>query len=161
MNKYEIEDAIKKYINNDVQTTYSMCIEFKRDSIKNVIFNPPATIVFWNDGTKTVVKAKNEDFDPEKGLAMAISKKMLGNNGNYYEVFKKWLPKDDTPTGESLSDVINSIKARLEEKRWSFGFSKSNLECSSCARFDDERMACTISQPCIGYDKHVKKDTHE
>ena len=29
-------------------------------SIKNVIFNPPATIVFWSDDTKTVVKAENE-----------------------------------------------------------------------------------------------------
>ena len=64
-------------------------------SIKNIIFNDPATIVFWNDGTKTIVKAENEPFDPEKGLAMAISKKVLGNKGNYYEMFKKWLPKED------------------------------------------------------------------
>ena len=62
-------------------------------SIKNVIFNDPATIVFWNDGAKTIVKAENEPFDPEKGLAMAISKKVLGNKGNYYETFKKWLPE--------------------------------------------------------------------
>ena len=64
-------------------------------SIKNVIFNDPATIVFWNDGTKTVVKAENEPFDPEKGLAMAIAKKALGNKGNYYNEFKKWLPKEE------------------------------------------------------------------
>lgn len=62
--------------------------------IKKVIFNDPATIVIWFDGTKTIVKAgEGETFDPEKGLAMAISKKMLGNKGNYYEEFKKWLPK--------------------------------------------------------------------
>lgn len=59
--------------------------------IKDVIFNAPATIVFWEDGTKTVVKAQEEDFDPEKGLAMAISKKALGNEGNYYETIKKWM----------------------------------------------------------------------
>ncbi len=51
--------------------------------IKDVIFNDSATIVFWDDGTKTVVKAVNEKFDPEKGLAMAITKKALGNKGNY------------------------------------------------------------------------------
>jgi hypothetical protein len=62
--------------------------------IKNVIFNNPATIVFWSDGTKTVVKAENEGFDPEKGLAMAITKKVFGNEGNYYNKFKKWLPKE-------------------------------------------------------------------
>lgn len=137
-------------------------IGLRRDSIKNVIFNPPATIVFWSDGTKTVVKAKNEDFDPEKGLAMAISKKMLGNNGNYYEVFKKWLPKYDTPTGESLSDVINRINEAVQRTKLSLDFNLwPVIECSSCARFDDERMECTISQPCIGYNKHVKKETNE
>lgn len=61
--------------------------------IKEVIFNPPATIVFWADGTKTVVQARGEEFDPEKGLAMAISKKALGNQGNYYNQFKKWTEK--------------------------------------------------------------------
>lgn len=64
------------------------------DQIKKVIFNDPATIVYWSDGTKTVVKRENEKFDPEKGLAMAIAKKLLGGNqGYYYEVFKKWVPK--------------------------------------------------------------------
>lgn len=59
--------------------------------IKNVIFNPPATIVFWNDGTKTVVKAHDEVFDWEKGLAMAICKKYLsGNKGRYYNVFREY-----------------------------------------------------------------------
>lgn len=60
--------------------------------ILRVIQNPPATVVFWSDGTKTVVKARNEVFSPEKGLAMAISKKALGNKGNYYETFKKLKP---------------------------------------------------------------------
>lgn len=62
--------------------------------IKNVIFNDPATIVFWMDGTKTVVKCQEGDiFDPEKGLAMAISKKALGNKGNYCNQIKKWTEK--------------------------------------------------------------------
>ena len=67
--------------------------------IKNVIFNDPATIVFWTDGTKTVVKCQDDDiFDPEKGLAMAISKKALGNKGNYCNELKKWLPNNNTTT---------------------------------------------------------------
>lgn len=61
--------------------------------IKNVIFNDSATIVFWADDTKTVVKAVNEEFDPEKGLAMAIAKKALGNKGNYFNQIKKWTDK--------------------------------------------------------------------
>ena len=63
--------------------------------INKIVFNDPATIVIWADNTKTVVKAAgDEPYDPEKGLAMAIAKKALGNEGNYYNVFKKWLPKD-------------------------------------------------------------------
>lgn len=64
-----------------------------KPAIKNVIFNDPATIVMWSDGTKTVVKAEGEDFDPEKGLAMAISKKNLGNKYDYYNTFKHWIKK--------------------------------------------------------------------
>ena len=69
-------------------------------SIKKVIFNYPATIVLWSDGSKTVVKCQDGDiYDPEKGLAMAISKKALGNKGNYCNEFKKWLPEDEEEEG--------------------------------------------------------------
>ena len=68
--------------------------------IKKVIFNDPATIVIWADGEKTVVKCQNnEPYDPEKGLAMAITKRALGNKGNYFDQIKKWTskcePKED------------------------------------------------------------------
>lgn len=64
-------------------------------AIDKVVFNAPATIVFWKDGTKSIVKCgDNEVFDSEKGLAMAITKKAFGNQGNYYNQIKKWIPKD-------------------------------------------------------------------
>lgn len=63
-------------------------------NIKKVIFSNPCTIVLWDDGTKTVVRCTNEEFDPEKGLAMAIAKKTLGNNGSYFDVFKKWIKEE-------------------------------------------------------------------
>lgn len=61
--------------------------------IKNVIFQEPATIVYWVDGSKTVVICQEGDiYDEEKGLAMAISKKALGNNwaagGRFKKAFK-------------------------------------------------------------------------
>ena len=74
--------------------------------IKNVIYNDPATIVFWSDGTKTVVKAEDEPFDPEKGLAMAIAKKHFGNEGNYYDIFREWLPKEESIDDGLLSDLF-------------------------------------------------------
>ena len=45
-----------------------------------VIRNGPATIVFWKDGTKTVVKCHGEYYDPEKGLAMALARKLWGRS---------------------------------------------------------------------------------
>lgn len=99
-------------------------VNSSRMAIKKVIFNNPATIVFWSDGSKTVVKSHLDDYDPEKGLAMAIAKKAFGNEGNYYNVFKKWLPKDDETIeikidqnfndaiNKALEDIKNSIKNR-------------------------------------------------
>lgn len=63
-------------------------------AIKNVIFAPPATIVYWSDGSKTVVKCSEKDvFDPEKGLAMAIAKRCGGNKGSYYREIQNWVEK--------------------------------------------------------------------
>lgn len=61
-----------------------------------VIYNPPATIVLWADGTRTVVKCDPKDvYDPEKGLALCYMKKALGN------------------TSRALNDVLHS-----EEENW-------------------------------------------
>ena len=77
--------------------------------IKDVIFNKPATIVIWADGSKTVVKCGEDDtYDPEKGLAMAIVKKAYGNKGNYNNIFKKWLPKE-----EKTEKTENTIDPRV------------------------------------------------
>lgn len=89
-----IEDVRKKFL---IKTTIKEKIAiYKAFQIEKVIFNSPATIVLWKDGTKTIVKCGELDiYDPEKGLAMAISKKALGNQGNYFEVFKKWVPSEE------------------------------------------------------------------
>ena len=86
-------------------------------SIKKVIFNYPATIVLWSDGSKTVVKCQDGDiYDPEKGLAMAISKKALGNKGKYCNEFKKWLPEDEEEEEKTVelrfdtSELTNSLE---------------------------------------------------
>lgn len=60
-------------------------------AIDRVLFQDTATVVFWKDGTKTVVKTQNDEtFDKEKGLAMAFVKKACGNTRDYYEMFLKY-----------------------------------------------------------------------
>lgn len=185
MNDFKVGDYIK-YIENDIKISNQLYEEYAkrrknldaRDAIKNVIFNDPATIVFWTDGTKTVVKAEHEDFDPEKGLAMAISKKVLGNKGNYYEAFKKWLPKEEHTEAWCLED-LKAIADRLAVSEnvlqtifsdtmkvatraavrtgKGIGICAKEYKCSSCARFDDENMSCMISN-CEKYSRYVKKE---
>lgn len=54
------------------------------------MFNDPATIVFWKDGTKTVTKCHAGDtFNKETGLAMCIIRK-LTKNKHYNNVFEKY-----------------------------------------------------------------------
>ena len=94
------DSLIYNYIKNDINCISELAKKYssKENSnmfkIKNVIFSNPATIVFWEDGTKTVVKCQKGDiYEKEKGLAMAIAKKALGTNkskSNYCYVFEKW-----------------------------------------------------------------------
>lgn len=82
--------------------------------IKKVVFNNPATVVYWDDGTQTVVYCqdnmkkvkktvggktvevmkpqKSDTYSEEVGLAMALAKKHYGNGGSYNNIFRKFLP---------------------------------------------------------------------
>lgn len=99
----------------------SLCVEAMVEDkpigaygIEKVVFQNPATIVYWSDGTKTVVNCmdnveirkkivdgkevtvrkprKCDTYSEENGLAMAIVKKWAGNVGNYNDIFRKFIP---------------------------------------------------------------------
>lgn len=74
-----------------VTRNYRTCTD-ELPLIKNVIFNDPATIVFWDDGTKTVVKCmEGKEFNTWDGLAMAICKKLFGKK--FKKTFRTWCGK--------------------------------------------------------------------
>ena len=105
---YELDLSLYPYFKSNTTNTT------KLPEIKDVIFNEPATIIIWKDGTKTVVKCQEgEGYDPEKGMAMAISKKALGNKGNYCEVFKKWLPEEEEVNDGRVSS--NDLRKAFDE----------------------------------------------
>ena len=95
--------SLEKFILNAVQDTTdpTVCDDLPHKTqyipeIKNAYFNYPVTVVMWSDGTKTVVECQGNDFySEETGLAVAIAKKALGNKGNFNNVFKKWIPKEE------------------------------------------------------------------
>lgn len=62
-----------------------------REMVVDVKFSGDRTIVFFNDGTKTIVQCQEGDtFDKEKGLAVACMKKLFDNTNIFNEVMRKW-----------------------------------------------------------------------
>ena len=58
--------------------------------IERIVFSDPATIVFWEDGTKTVVKAmKGEKFERYAGFAAACMKKLFGSTSRAKAVMEE------------------------------------------------------------------------
>lgn len=98
---YRIDGYGMHFICNDEESAYTLTERIRRlanktDSakksattlnnlynsfeVKDILVNGPATIVFWEDGTKTVVKCGPEDMnDLEKAVAMCFMKKALGS----------------------------------------------------------------------------------
>ena len=111
------DSVIDKYVAVDIAVTNDLHNRMSL-TIKDVIFNPPATIVFWMDGTKTVVKDQGEIFyDPEKGMAMAVAKKAFGNQGNYYNQFAKYLDiYEKKQEDESVNSYVNTVLNDLLDK---------------------------------------------
>ena len=68
---------------------------------RKIIHNPPATIVIWMDDTKTVVKAHNEAYDAEKGVAMAYLKRWLGQTA-YKHLLKAAVKDVPEPAHDKL-----------------------------------------------------------
>lgn len=86
----------KKTKCHDADDAVSLCDQYLAKPVKilKVIFDREATIVCWEDGSKTVIEqAMCESFDPDKNLALAIAKKYYGNDDSYQDVLKKWIPK--------------------------------------------------------------------
>ncbi len=138
--KRAVYEIIGRAINDEPSYSYGRDLP----KIKDVIFNPPATIVFWADNTKTVVKCQEgDDFDPEKGLTMAITKKLFGNKGNYCEEIKKWVkkykpePVEIYMDGVSITELDDMIreafglspeKKEEPEKRWKIWWKRLNKD---------------------------------
>lgn len=73
----------------------SCAVRSSETKIKKVIFHKPATIVYWEDGTKTVVKCtKGDVYNYEMGIAMCMLKKIFGDSYRYFKKdVKKWIPE--------------------------------------------------------------------
>ena len=115
--RYRIKDGSKKgesSMTNKKNTTENKYVP----DIRNVVFNYPATIVFWEDGTKTVVKCQpDDDYSMETGLALCIAKKALGNKGNFNDIFKKWIDYDTRNYYDNLFSIFSNLVGTESNKQ--------------------------------------------
>lgn len=82
----------------------------ERDLVERVVHNPPATIVFWKDKTKTVVKQQDGDvYDPEHGFMAACTKKLFGNDNQFNYEIKWYVPKREEADPEPACPVEETL----------------------------------------------------
>ena len=66
------------YMQKDTEFTAALYRQFQFMP-KEIIYNDAATIVYWTDGTKTVVKCnENDEYSEYAGFVAAVAKKMYG-----------------------------------------------------------------------------------
>lgn len=111
---------IMRYCYNDIETVgkCSASMELRVDipgMIDRVIFNDPATIIIWKDGSKTVVKRSEYDtWDPEKGFCMAVIKKLYGHT-SFIKRFME--PEEEMPilTVEEVCENLKNFGKKLND----------------------------------------------
>lgn len=104
---------------------FNWVLGYKTTDIDRVIFNDPATIVFWKDGTKTVVKCHPEDtFDEEIGFMCCYLKRVISS-------------KEYTKFCEYLNDIWEQKNNRLYREA---------LEKSMAEKVSTKQHECTCGK---------------
>ena len=131
---------------------------------KEVIFAPPATIVYWQDGSRTVVKCGEEDeFSEEIGFVLCFMKKWFGNTGKFNDYIndalvgaKRYYPdlssdvpdyikkiKDDVVRifskermTRTIYDGVSKLPSAERRGRWIYNanFAEPPFKCSACGK---------------------------
>lgn len=109
---------------------------YKIPEVREIRYNGPATIVFWEDNTKTVVKMQPGEmhYDPDKAFAMAVCKKLFGNKFNrhltkaqkayeksYEEKCEKWVEGFIKNPEKIMCDFLDNFDKMLGKRNLSVG----------------------------------------
>ena len=114
---------IKNYTLAD--TTNTSKEETKMTKIKDIKLNGPATILFTTDNKKVVVKCRpGDDYDPEKGILMALCKYIYNSNtnrNNWTEVFN--IPySDEIDVEKVIAMTIVKNCFYKNDKDWHYNY---------------------------------------
>ena len=83
--------------------------------ITRILFNDPATIVFWSDGTKTVSKCRAPDtYNPESGVVLCCLKKVVGS-GEVTKLLKDWVPSEELVANKMVNINMADVRKKYRE----------------------------------------------
>ncbi|MDY4815006.1 MAG: hypothetical protein SO274_05400 [Turicibacter bilis] len=110
-------NAIDQYTKNLKDLQNQFFGTYKIPEVREIRYNGPATIVFWEDNTKTVVKMQPDEayYDPDKAFAMAVCKKLFGNKFNRHlteaqKAFKKCYEEECEKECIRFDNLITMIR---------------------------------------------------
>lgn len=120
--------------------------------IKKIIFRNPATIVFWEDNTKTVVKVHSFDgvyfvdrYDPELGVFFCYLKKIFGKG--YYETISNLVRHEKDILFQFVRKVIFSDQMTI--LIWDDG-TKTYAKCNEGYYNEEKAVAICILKKIYG-----------
>lgn len=114
-------------IRHGIDTSVCSMIKVLLPGIKKIIENNPATVILWEDGTKTVAKCQDGDvFDFEKGVLICSLKKLIGNKATN-ELLNQ-TEKEKTNISAKKQKQKNCITCQYEKVNY------DDYPCDSCLR---------------------------
>ena len=92
-------------------------LDWRLPNVTRIVFQEPATVVFWSDGTKTVVKcAEGQQFDRYAGFCAAVCKKLFGTTAIAKEIMETFDTENWKRYAEEAKNAAKE-KAMEEEKK--------------------------------------------
>ena len=83
--------------------------------ITKVIYNNPATIVFWSDDTKTVCKCRKPDtYNPETGLIICCLKKLVGGV-EVSRLINSWMLDREVAEKSLMTVTLSDVRRHIRD----------------------------------------------
>ena len=93
--------------------------EIKPTSPKRILQSGNRTIVFWSDGTKTIVKrAEDEENNPYVAFTAALAIKTYGTNSKVKSIVDRKLEVQERDTSTGKMEVVEDYEARKKYRKW-------------------------------------------
>ena len=134
-------DIWEKYTMNDPFFNFS---KPKLPALTKVISSGPATIAFWDDGTKTVVKCDEEDiYSAKVGILYSVIRKCIGEGKSYHNFLEQI---------DRFEQMMNEQK--FKEKKYKESFKV----CENCKYYNPKSGSfCDNNADCFAHSKWEAK----